>query len=174
MHKLLRTLLITAMVILTGCAGIPKGITPVQDFNVQRYLGEWYEIARLEHSSEKGLRDITAHYSLRDDGGINILNRGFDAQKGEWRLANGRAYPVKGPGVGYFKVSFFRPFYGSYVIFDLDKVDYQYSFVTGPDRNYLWLLSRTPYVTDEVLDKFIKEANELGFDTDKLIYVRQK
>lgn len=174
MHKSLRMLLIAGMVALAGCAGIPKGITPVKNFDAQRYLGEWYEIARLEHSSEKGLSDITANYSLLEDGGIKVVNRGYDAQKGEWRVAEARAYPMESPGIGYYKISFFRPFYGSYVIFDLDKTGYQYSFVTGPDRSYLWFLSRTPRVTKDIMDKFIKEANELGFDTDKLIYVKHK
>lgn len=175
MRKLMLFVVMAAMVSLVGCSsiGVPKGITPVSHFDTQRYLGEWYEIARLEHSFEKGLSDITATYSLRDDGGINVLNRGYDAEKDEWREAQGRAYPVESPTVAHLKVSFFRPFYGSYVIFGLDK-DYRYSFVTGPDKSYLWLLSRSPRVPDELLDKFIRKASELGFDTDKLIYVKHK
>ena len=172
MQKLLFALLLAAPIILAGCVGIPQGITPVRNFDTHRYLGYWYEIARLEHSFEKGLSNITAHYSLRDDGGIKVVNRGCDAQKGEWRMVEGKAYPVESPDTGYLKVSFFGPFYGSYVVFDLDEVDYQYSFVTGPNRSYLWLLSRTPQVKDEVMERFIKEANELGFDTDKLIFVK--
>jgi apolipoprotein D and lipocalin family protein len=174
MHKSLRMLLIAGIVTLAGCAGIPKGITPVKNFDAQRYLGEWYEIARLEHSFEKGLSDITANYSPLADGGMKVVNRGYDAQKGEWRVAEGKAYPMEDPGIGYYKVSFFPPFYGSYVIFGLDKADYQYSFVTGADRSYLWFLSRTPRVTKDIMEKFINEANELGFDTDKLIYVKHK
>ncbi|MDQ3185114.1 MAG: lipocalin family protein, partial [Pseudomonadota bacterium] len=162
----------TTLAALAGCAGLPKGITPVKNVDVQRYLGEWYEIARLEHTFEKGLTDITATYSMRDDGGINVVNKGYDPQKGEWRIAKGKAYFVGSPNTGHLKVSFFGPFYGSYVIFDLDKDDYRYSFVTGSDRSYLWLLSRTPRIADEVLGKFKKEAAELGFDTDKLIYVK--
>lgn len=175
MRKLMLFVVMAAMVSLVGCSsmGVPKGITPVSHFDTQRYLGEWYEIARLEHSFEKGLSDITATYSLRDDGGINVLNRGYDAEKDEWRAAQGRAYPVGSPAIAHLKVSFFRPFYGSYIIFGLDK-DYRYSFVTGPDKSYLWLLSRSPRVPDELLDKFIREASELGFDTDKLIYVKHK
>jgi len=152
--------------------GIPKDVLPVKKFDISRYLGTWYEIARLEHSFERGLSDITASYSLRDDGGINVVNRGCDARTGEWRSAQGRAYPVKASDTGYLKVSFFGPFYGSYVVFDLDEIGYQYSFVTGPNRSYLWLLSRTPQVKDKVLTKFIGEASELGFNTDKLIFVR--
>lgn len=171
MEKILPILLVAGLTILGGCVGIPKGISPVKNFEAQRYLGEWYEIARLEHSFEKGLCGITANYSLRDDGGIRVLNRGYDPQKREWRKAEGKAYFMKSPEIGYLKVSFFGPFYGSYVIFSLDEVGYQYSFVTGADKSYLWLLARTPHVEKEILDEFIKNADMLGFDTDKLIYV---
>jgi len=169
MEKLLLTLLVAT--ILGGCTGIPNGVTPVKNFEVQRYLGEWYEIARLEHSFEKGLCGITANYSLRDDGGLRVLNRGYDPQKREWRKAEGKAYFMKSPEIGYLKVSFFGPFYGSYVIFDVNEADYRYSFVSGADKSYLWLLARAPRVEDEVLDRFIKKADMLGFDTAKLIYV---
>ncbi|MBA4143934.1 MAG: lipocalin family protein [Nitrosospira sp.] len=172
MPKMLFSLLAT-LAILAGCAGIPKGITPVRDFDVQRYLGEWYEIARLEHSFEKGLTHITASYSLREDGGVKVLNRGYDPRKGEWRVAEGKAYLVESPDIGYFKVSFFGPFYGSYVVFDVDDA-YQHSFVTGADRSYLWLLSRTPRIKPEVLESFIRKAEKLGFDTDELIFVEHR
>lgn len=177
MRTLLFSFSMMTMVALTGCAGVPQvrlpqDVAPVTNFDTQMYLGKWYEIARLEHFSEKGLSDITATYSLRDDGGIKVINRGYDAVKDEWRTAEGKAYPVGSPDTGYLKVSFFGPFYGSYVVFDLDT-DYQYSFVTGPDKNYLWLLSRTPRASNEVLTRFISEADKLGYDIDKLIYVDQ-
>jgi apolipoprotein D and lipocalin family protein len=174
MEKVLLILLAAGVTIVAGCAGIPEGITPIKNFEVQRYLGEWYEIARLEHSFEKGLCGITANYSLRDDGGIRVLNRGYDPQKRGWRKAEGKAYFMKNPEIGYLKVSFFGPFYGSYVIFGLDEAGYQYSLVTGADKSYLWLLARTPRVDDEVLGGFIKKADMLGFDTDKLVYVEHE
>jgi apolipoprotein D and lipocalin family protein len=178
MRTLLFSFSMMVVVALTGCAGgpqvrLPQGVAPVTNFDMQKYLGVWYEIARLEHSSEKGLSDITATYSLRDDGGIKVVNRGYDSGKDEWRVAEGKAYPVESPDTGYLKVSFFGPFYGSYVVFDLDKIGYQYSFVTGPDKNYLWLLSRTPRASNEVLTRFISEAGKLGYDIDKLIHVDQ-
>ena len=106
MHKLLLILLAASSLMLTGCeVGIPKGITPVKDFDAQRYLGDWFEIARLEHSHEKGLSNITANYSLREDGGIRVLNRGYDPEKKEWRTAEGKAYFVESPDIGYLKVS---------------------------------------------------------------------
>nr|WP_074773151.1 lipocalin family protein [Nitrosospira multiformis] len=170
MKKISLAWVIAAM--LAACGGIPKGVTPVTDFDIGRYQGVWYEIARLEHSFESGLSDVTASYGSRDDGGIDVVNRGCDVEKGKWRVAKGRAYPATTADIGYLKVSFFGPFYASYVVFDLDKAAYQYSFVTGPDRNYLWLLARTPHVQEEVLKKFIRESNKLGFNTEKLIFVK--
>ncbi len=133
-------------VLLTGCLGHPTSITPVQDFELARYLGTWYEIARLDHSFERGLDKVTAQYSLREDGGVNVTNRGFATGENRWQEAQGKAYFVNQPQEGYLKVSFFGPFYGSYVIFELDREHYQYAFVAGPDTSYLWLLSRTPEV----------------------------
>jgi apolipoprotein D and lipocalin family protein len=174
MQKFILTVMLAASAMLAGCAGVPKGIAPVENFNAQRYLGAWYEIARLEHRQEKGLRNITAHYRLRDDGGIDVLNRGYDPQKGEWRTAKGKAYFVKGPDVGHLKVSFYGPFYDSYIVFGLDEADYQYAYVTSSDKNSLWFLSRNPHVSEKAMDRFIKKARELGFATDKLVYVEQK
>jgi apolipoprotein D and lipocalin family protein len=159
--------------ILSACTGIPEGVTPVSGFDLDRYLGKWYEIARLDHSFERGLSRVTAEYSLREDGGVRVLNRGFSADKGEWNEAEGRAYFVESEDLGYLKVSFFGPFYGSYIVFDLDSEQYQYAFVSGPDTSYLWLLARTPKIGSDVLQRFTDRAAELGFDTDSLILVDQ-
>jgi apolipoprotein D and lipocalin family protein len=160
-----------AALILTGCVSLPEGIEPVDEFELNRYLGKWYEIARLDHSFERGLSHVSAEYSLRDDGGVRVINRGFSEKEDRWKQAEGKAYFVKKPNQGYLKVSFFGPFYGSYVIFELDKEEYQYAFVTGPSRNYLWLLARTPSVDKELVDRFIDRSRELGFDTESLIFV---
>ena len=125
---------------LSGCVGIPEGVKPVDNFELDRYLGKWYEIARLDHSFERGLSKVTAHYSLRDDGGINVINRGFSAEKNAWKEALGKAYFVNDADEGHLKVSFFGPFYGSYIVFELDTAGYQYAFISGPDKDYLWLL----------------------------------
>ena len=143
----------------------------VKDFELDRYLGKWYEIARLDHSFERGLSNITAQYSLRDDGGVKVINSGFSKEDNEWQQAEGKAYFVDQTDSGHLKVSFFGPFYGSYIVFELDKQDYQYAFVSGPDTSYLWLLSRTPQVDKKVTEQFVKRSQELGFDTSKLIYV---
>lgn len=149
---------------------MPKSVKPVDDFQLNRYLGKWYEIARLDHSFEKGLVQVTAEYSMRDDGGVKVINRGYSKEDKEWSEAEGKAYFVEDKDLGYLKVSFFGPFYGSYVVFELDRAEYQYSFVCGDDTDYLWLLARTPEVDDTVMEKFITMAKARGFDTDKLIY----
>ena len=166
------TLLAAAM--LSGCLGVPASVEPVQGFDLNRYLGKWYEIARLDHSFEEGLDNVTAVYSLRDDGGVNVVNRGFLSKDNVYKEAQGRAYFVNDSDEGYLKVSFFRPFYASYVIFELDQDGYQYAFVSGPDTSFLWLLSRTPTVEQALLDHFIETSASLGFDTEELIFPIQK
>jgi apolipoprotein D and lipocalin family protein len=170
----MRTLFIlTVIFLITGCTGTPKGVHPVDNFSLQHYLGKWYEIARLDHSFERGLDNVTAEYSLRPDGGVRVINRGFSSKDQQWKEAEGKAYFVKDNKQGYLKVSFFGPFYGSYVVFELDRKAYQYAFVAGYNTSYLWLLSRTPTVSQALIDHFIKKSKALGFNTDKLILVKQ-
>lgn len=164
---------IFSIILLAGCLGMPKSVTPVTGFELNKYLGTWYEVARLDHSFERGLSQITAQYSLREDGGVAVVNRGYLSEEKKWKQAEGKAYFVDTTDEGYLKVSFFGPFYGSYVVFELDKQDYQYAFVSGPDTDYLWLLSRTPTVSKSVMDKFIIMAAQRGFDTQAIIYVDQ-
>ena len=159
------------LALLTACTGLPKNVEPVQDFELDRYLGTWYEIARLDHRFERGLQNVTANYALKDDGGVVVTNRGYSAKKREWNEAEGKAYFVGDTNTGHLKVSFFGPFYGTYAVFELDKVDYQYAFVSGNTTKYLWLLSRTPTVSDEVMANFKQRAAELEFDLDGLIMV---
>ncbi|MBU2491173.1 MAG: lipocalin family protein [Bacteroidetes bacterium] len=159
--------------LLNGCLGMPENVFPVKDFELNKYLGKWYEIARLDHSFERGLSNVSAEYSLRDDGGVKVINKGFDTVDSVWSQAEGRAYFMENENTGYLKVSFFRPFYGSYVVFELDKENYQYAFVSGNTTSYLWLLSRTPQVGKEIMDRFIEKSRKLGFDTGSLIFVDQ-
>ena len=156
--------------LLSGCLGMPDRVEPVTPFDVNRYLGTWHEIARLDHVFERGLTRITAEYSLRDDGGIRVLNRGYDVEEGQWQEAEGKAYFVEDSNTGHLKVSFFGPFYSSYVIFGLDKQGYQYAFVSGYNTDYLWLLARTPEVSDSVKARFLEAAESRGFDTSALIW----
>jgi len=156
-----------------GCVGIPENVKPVESFDATRYLGKWYEIARLDHSFERGLTKVTATYSLREDGGLKVVNQGWSAKDRTWKSATGKAFFVQDPGRGYLKVSFFGPFYGSYVVFDLDRAGYQYALVAGPNKSYLWLLSRTPTMDAAKQQELIAEAKALGFDTTKMVIVEQ-
>jgi len=162
------------VLMLTGCMGMPAGVTPVTGFELERYLGTWYEIARLDHSFERGLSRITATYSMREDGGMRVLNRGWFEADQAWEEAEGKAYFVEDEDTGYLKVSFFGPFYGSYVVFELDKTDYNYAFISGPDTSYLWLLSRTPDIDPGVRERFETLASQYGFDTAALIDVSHR
>jgi apolipoprotein D and lipocalin family protein len=164
---------LTIAFLFTGCVGVPKGVQPVQGFALDRYLGRWYEIARLDHSFERGLSHVTADYSMRKDGGVRVLNRGYSEKKKAWKSAEGKACFVKSPDEGYLKVSFFGPFYGSYLIFELDREHYQYSVISGPNKSYLWILARTPEIEPELKQKLISKAAVLGFDTTKLIFPEQ-
>ena len=162
---------IFTILFVSGCLEVPEGVYPIEEFDLNKYLGTWYEIARLDHSFERGLDRVTAEYSLRDDGGVRVINRGFSIAENRWKEAEGKAYFVRGQDEGYLKVSFFGPFYGSYIVFELDKEKYQYAFVAGYNKSYLWLLSRTPTVTNELVDRFVKKSKDLGFDTNNLISV---
>ncbi|MCG9875573.1 MAG: lipocalin family protein [Leptospiraceae bacterium] len=159
---------------LCTCLGMPKQVKPVSGFELERYLGKWYEIARLDHSFERGLSQVTAEYSLKRDGGVLVSNRGYSETDREWKEAEGIAYFVNEKTDAYLKVSFFGPFYGSYVVFELDKENYQYAFVSGPDINYLWLLARSPKIDQKIIDTFVHKASNLGFDTNRLIYVKHE
>ena len=176
--KSAQRLFVTGMALLTavlqsGCAGAPDGVEVVTDFELNRYLGTWYEIARLDHRFERGLSRVTANYSMRDDGGVSVVNRGYQISSEEWEEATGKAYFVGAPDIGQLKVSFFGPFYGGYNIMELDKDDYQYALVAGPDRSYLWILARSPKLDQETLDALVNIAKNANFPIEELIYVDQ-
>ncbi|HNY51174.1 MAG TPA: lipocalin family protein [Smithella sp.] len=169
---IVRKLLFFLVLLLTGCVGMPEGVTPVKNFQLERYLGKWYEIARLDHSFERGLSQISAEYSLNPDGSVKVINRGFSDQEKKWKEAVGKASFVKNPDQGFLKVSFFGPFYGSYIILELDHQNYSYALVCGPDRSYLWMLARSPKIDDATKNALIAKAASLGFKTDELIFVQ--
>ena len=158
----------------SGCVGIPENVQPIGGFELNRYLGSWYEIARLDHSFERGLEQVTATYSMRDDGGVRVINRGFNAGKNEWKESEGKAFFIGSPDVGRLKVSFFGPFYGGYNIIALDKERYSWAMICGPDVSYLWILSRTPRMDTGVYDMLVAKARSLGFETEQLIRVKQR
>mgnify|MGYP005988925171 CR=1 FL=1 len=165
-------LIIISSLLLSACLGMPESVKPVENFELNKYLGKWYEVARLDHSFERGLTQVSANYSLKSDGSVLVINRGFSAVNNEWKEAEGKAYFVNSDSEGYLKVSFFGPFYGSYVVFELEKSNYQYAFVSGPNTDYLWLLSRNKTVEPKVIEKFKIMSAERGFNINNIIYVR--
>ena len=164
--------------LLVACMGVPDQVKVVDSVDPNQYLGTWYEIARLDHSFERGLEQVTASYSKNADGSIKVINRGYNPQKREWKEAEGKAYFVDAPNpdgtnTGKLKVSFFGPFYGAYNIMELDKPYYNYVMVCGPDKSYLWILARTPQLTYPIKQELMSKAKALGFETDNLIHVNQ-
>jgi apolipoprotein D and lipocalin family protein len=154
---------------LAGCTGVPEGVRPVTGFQLDRYLGTWHEIARLDHAFERGLTDVSARYSRRADGGVDVLNRGYDAAKNQWKEVRGRAYFLDGPDVGSLEVSFFGPFYGGYHVFALAP-DYRWALVAGYSHDYLWILARERQLPPAVLADLLAKARTAGFATDALIF----
>jgi apolipoprotein D and lipocalin family protein len=172
MKKLLLPLALALGLLVTGCEEKkPQKVIPVENFKLNEYLGTWYEIVRLEHRFEKGMEAISATYSMREDGGVKVLNKGYKTKEKEWSEAEGKAYFVQSPDKGFLKVSFFGPFYGSYIVMDTDYETY--TMISGPDLSYFWILSRKPTLDQKVLDRLLAQAKEAGFDTSKLIYPDQ-
>jgi apolipoprotein D and lipocalin family protein len=164
-------LAVAALVFMVGCTGQPEGVTPVTPFDVARYEGKWYEIMRLDHSFERGLDNVTADYAVRGDGSLDVLNRGLERSKCLWNEAEGRAQFQGSPNVASLSVTFFWPFAGGYHVFALDQEGYQWAAVSGPTREYLWILARRPDLPAETRDRIVETAGDLGFPIEKLILV---
>jgi apolipoprotein D and lipocalin family protein len=167
-------LALAALASLTACSTTPPdGMTAVTPFDIQRYVGKWYEIARLDHSFERGLSDVSATYRQQDDGSVEVINRGFDAKREQWRQAVGRALFTGDPSRASLKVSFFGPFYGGYHVIALDQQHYRWAMVAGPDRDYLWILARDRQLPETIREDLLRQAKEQGIDVQKLIWVGQ-
>ncbi|UNK23082.1 outer membrane lipoprotein Blc [Yersinia intermedia] len=165
---------LTATLLSVACSVTPpKDMKVVDNFQLPRYLGTWYEIARLDHSFERGLERVSANYTPRDDGGVKVINRGYNPQKQQWQESIGKAYFIGSPQQASLKVSFFGPFYGGYNVIDLDD-KYQYALIAGPNRDYLWILSRTPTIDTQTRDRLVAVAKNYGFPVDQLIWVKQE
>jgi apolipoprotein D and lipocalin family protein len=160
-----------AMMFSQAFSNSTPAFTPINGFFLDRYLGTWYEIARMPVSFEKDLDRVTATYSLRKDGKVEVLNQGY--RNGRKKVAHGRAKFAGNPDVGHLRVSFFGPFYADYIILALDE-NYTYAMVTSSSNKYLWILSRTPKLDQKILGGLLAKAKELGFDTQKLIMVKQE
>ncbi len=164
---------ITGILGLAACAETPASPDVVKNFDLNKYLGTWYEIARFDHSFERGLSNVTANYSLRPDGKVKVINRGFKEKSNTWSESVGKAKFAGDRTVGSLKVSFFGPFYGAYNIVKLDE-NYQYALVISNGFDYMWLLSRTKTIPDDIKQQYLDRAKALGFDTSKLIWVKQE
>lgn len=155
----------------TSCKTIPKNATAVQNFQKDKYLGTWYEIARLDFKFEKNLIRTKAEYSLRPDGKIKVLNSGYNTVQRKDKVAEGKAKFVGDENVGMLQVSFFGPFYSGYNVISIDG-DYQYALVAGKNTKYLWFLSREKTLPEEIKTKYLKMAADLGYPTDELVWVK--
>lgn len=166
----MKSLMILLFVFITACHKTDKiQSTPVTNFNVSNYLGQWYEIARTDNRFEKNCTDVTANYTLRQDGGLDVSNKCLVHSKP--KVATGRAYLKSSPNIGSLKVSFFWPLYGNYNIVYLDK-DYQHAVVDGGSKEYLWILSRRKTIDDQTLATLLEKIRQNGFDINTLIYTK--
>ncbi len=152
---------------------IPEGVDAVSGFDAGKYIGKWYEIARLDYKWERGLSNVTAVYSMNEDGTIRVDNKGFDMLRGEWRNSIGKAKFVKTPDVGMLKVSFFGPFYAGYNIVAIDE-KYRYALVLGRNHDYMWLLSREKTMPDLFIRTYLHKAVEAGYDISHLLWTEQQ
>lgn len=175
-HKLRNTILLATLSIIAlsyvGCSvSIPQGATAIKPFNKDKYLGKWYEIARMDFKFEKDLNNVTATYSLKDNGSIKVDNQGYHVVKKEWKQSIGTAKFVNDSNEARLKVSFFGPFYAGYNVIAIDQ-DYQYALVVGNDLNYMWILSRTKTIPENVKSNYLKKAKDLGFKTEELVWTK--
>ena len=160
-----------SLISLLSCSTIPEGATPVSPFDREKYLGRWYEIARLDFKYERNLDNVTADYSLNENGTIRVVNRGYDTVKKKWVDAKGKAKFRGDENVGKLKVSFFGPFYSGYNVIALDSA-YRYALVAGKNLKYLWILSRDTRIPEEIRNNYLRIARGIGYDTAALIWVK--
>ncbi len=165
------TALASGFIYMRSNISLPKGVTPVTPFDAERYLGKWYEIARLDFAFEKNLNNTTAEYSLNDNGSIRVINRGYNYERKEWDEAVGKAKFVETPNTARLKVSFFGPFYAAYHVAALDD-DYQYALVIGKSPKYCWILARAKTIPNHIKEKYVQKAKEIGVKTENLIWVK--
>jgi apolipoprotein D and lipocalin family protein len=157
---------------LTSCVAIPKGAKAVKPFNKDKYLGKWYEIARMDFKFEKNLQQVTANYSLMEDQSIRVDNKGFNTKQGKWKESIGKAKPAGDQTEGRLKVSFFGPFYAGYNVIAIDD-EYKYALIAGNNLKYLWLLSREKTMPDYMIQRYLSHAKALGYEVEKLVWTKQ-
>jgi apolipoprotein D and lipocalin family protein len=157
---------------LSGCGGVPRGLQPVQNFDLRRFEGHWYEIARLDHRYERGLTRVSIDYRALPDDRVEIDSRGYDTIRREWRSQNGIARFQGSRNEASLEVSFLDAFHSGYNVLYIDP-GYRYALVAGSNRHYFWLLSRTPQLDSSVIESLLARARVWGFDTAALHYIRQ-
>lgn len=166
-------MLLGVIMMIWGCKAKENMEYVVPELDLERYTGLWYEIARLDHSFERGLISNTAQYTLRDDGKIDVLNSGVPSDNPQKiKTAKAVGYRASEKTNGHLKVSFFRPFAANYLVIDLDD-NYQWAVVTSTSKKYLWILSREKTMDDELFDRLTKKLQKQGFRTEDLIRVAQ-
>lgn len=167
------SILVGIGLILNSCSSkqIPEKATAVQNFDKAKYLGKWYEIARLDFVFEKGLDNTTAEYSLKDNGMIKVDNKGYNIKKDKWQESIGKAKFAGAENVGMLKVSFFGPFYAAYNVIAIDD-NYKYALVAGKNLKYLWILSREKTIPETIKTDYLKKATAIGYNTSNLIWVK--
>jgi len=158
---------------LISCSSIPKGVKAVEPFNKEKYLGKWYEIARIDFKYERDMDNTTAEYSLNANGTIKVNNKGYNTKKGKWEQAIGKAKFAGTNSIAMLKVSFFGPFYAGYNVIALDA-EYRYALVGGASFKYLWILSRETTIPDEIKKKYLKIATAAGYHTSDLIWIKHE
>ena len=156
---------------LSSCKTIPKNAVAVKPFSLDKYLGKWYEIARLDFRFEKNLNNVTATYSLKENGNVRVDNRGYYYVKDKWKQSIGKAKFVDQKDEAKLKVSFFGPFYAGYNVIAIDK-GYKYALVAGKDTSYLWILSRTTTIPENIKKDYLAIAKEIGYNTENLVWVK--
>ncbi|MDD3387325.1 MAG: lipocalin family protein [Prevotella sp.] len=166
-------LLLIAIIMIgfSSCASIPEGAVAVKPFDKGKYLGKWYEIARLDFKYERNMDNTTAEYSLNDNGTIKVDNRGYNYKKGKWQQAIGKAKFVGDEDVAMLEVSFFGPFYSGYNVIAIDK-DYKYALIAGASLKYLWILSRETSIPKDIKENYLKIAQGIGYNTNELLWIK--
>lgn len=162
-----------ALILFNACETIPEGAKAVKPFEVNKYLGTWYEIARMDFKFERDLKNVTATYSLNEDGTIKVLNQGVNINTNERKEAIGKAKFVDLTNEAKLKVSFFGPFYAGYNVLALDS-EYKYALIAGQSLEYLWILSREKTIPDSIKSEYLKLAESVGYKTSDLIWVIQE
>lgn len=166
-----KAIIILTLMNIWSCNSIPEKVSAVSPFDKLRYLGKWYEIARFDFRFERNLNNTTANYSLKQDGSIEVINRGFNTITKQWSQAEGKAKFTGSDTIAMLKVSFFGPFYAGYNVIAIDP-EYRYALVCGSNHDYLWILSREKSIQEEIKTSYLALAQKNGFDTSKLLWIQ--